>query len=83
MYSNNQSAIESMRNCLVKFINQKGFHNQFKAVRKLGKGNFASVYEVSHLETGKRYAVKAFSKANVFSVQNGRESLMNELSVMR
>jgi hypothetical protein len=31
---------------LSKLINQKGFHELFKPIKKLGKGNFASVYEV-------------------------------------
>ena len=49
LYSQNQASLQYMRNYLSKYLNQKGFHNQFKAVRKLGKGNFASVYEVCHL----------------------------------
>lgn len=72
-----------MRQHLGKFINQKGFHAQFKPIKKLGKGNFASVYEVIRLEDGKKFAVKAFSKANTFSSPNGKESLINELTVMR
>lgn len=32
------------RNILRKFINQVGFHEQFKPIKKIGKGNFASVY---------------------------------------
>lgn len=29
---------------LEKRINQKGFHEMFKPIKKLGKGNFATVY---------------------------------------
>lgn len=29
---------------LGKKINQKGFHEMFKPIKKLGKGNFATVY---------------------------------------
>jgi hypothetical protein len=36
-----------MRTQLSRFINQRGFHNHFKPIRKLGKGNFASVYQVT------------------------------------
>lgn len=66
-----------------RFINQKGFHSQFKPVKKLGKGNFASVYQVIRVEDGKKFAVKAFSKANTYNSENGKESLINELSIMR
>lgn len=55
----------------------------FKPIKKLGKGNFASVYEVERLTDSKKFAVKAFSKQNTFAAKNGKESLMNELSIMR
>lgn len=64
-------------------INQTGFHQLFKPHRKLGKGNFASVYEVERLADGAKFAVKAFSKQACFSSKNGKESLVNELAVMR
>ena len=44
----------------------------FKPLKKLGKGNFASVYEVERLTDLKRFAVKAFSKLNSFSAKNGK-----------
>lgn len=66
-----------MRVMLSRLINQKGFHAQFKPVKKLGKGNFASVYQVIRAEDGKKFAVKAFSKANTYSSENGKESLVN------
>ena len=43
-------------------LNQRGFHEQFKAKKRIGKGNFASVYLVEKVEEGRSYAVKAFSK---------------------
>lgn len=55
----------------------------FKPLKKLGKGNFASVYEVERVTDGRRFAVKAFSKQGCFSNKNGKESLINELSLMR
>lgn len=49
----------------------------FKPIKKLGKGNFASVYEVERLTDGSKYAVKAFSKQSCFAAKNGKESLIN------
>ena len=49
---------------LSKIINQLGFHNTFKPLRKLGKGGFATVYEVERVTDGKLFAVKAFAKQN-------------------
>lgn len=36
---------EKWASVLGKRMNQKGFHEMFKPIRKLGKGNFATVYE--------------------------------------
>ena len=55
----------------------------FKPIRKLGKGNYATVYEAERLTDNKSFAVKAFSKQNTYCATNGKESLINELSIMR
>jgi serine/threonine protein kinase len=49
---------------LNRYLNQLGFHKLFKPVRKLGKGGFATVYEVERQTDGKHFAVKAFAKQN-------------------
>jgi calcium-dependent protein kinase len=55
----------------------------FKPIKKLGKGNFATVYEAERMTDQQRFAVKAFSKQNSYSAKNGRESLINELNILR
>jgi calcium-dependent protein kinase len=37
-----------------------------KASKKIGKGNFASVYLTQRIEDGKSFAVKAFSKESAY-----------------
>ena len=61
-----------LRNFLASRINQRGFHELFKPIKKIGKGNFASVYLVIKHENQKKYAVKAFSKEGTYSEQNGK-----------
>ena len=39
----------------------------FRPIRKIGKGNFASVYLAERYEDSKMVAVKAFSKQALFS----------------
>ncbi len=60
-----------------KRLNLRGFHEIFKPIKKVGKGNFASVYLVVKHEDKKKYAVKAFSKEGTYSEDKGKESLIN------
>lgn len=61
------SDLENWREILKGKLNQRGFHEQFKPLKKIGKGNFASVYLAQKLEDGNHYAVKAFSKEAAYS----------------
>ena len=49
----------------------------------IGKGSFARVYLVENKETLEQFAVKAFAKEYLLSQQKGRESLINEIELMR
>ena len=55
----------------------------FKPIRKLGKGNFATVYQAKRVTDQQHFAVKAFSKQNSYSSKNGKESLISELTILR
>jgi serine/threonine protein kinase len=47
---------------LKKLINQCGFHDQYTAEKKLGKGSQAIVYLSKRNSDQKMFAVKAFEK---------------------
>lgn len=51
----------------------------------MGKGGFATVYEVERNSDLKHFAVKAFSKQNTLNSpnQNQRLNLLNEIAIMR
>ncbi|CAD8192997.1 unnamed protein product [Paramecium octaurelia] len=68
---------------LGKRINQYGFHHLFKVFKRIGKGNFASVYLAERVEDGQQMAIKAFSKSVAYAEENGKEGLMNEIKLMR
>jgi hypothetical protein len=63
----NLKALIVWRDILGSKLNQRGFHEIFKPIKKIGKGNFATVYLVIKHEDGKKYAVKAFSKEAAYS----------------
>lgn len=64
-------------------LNQRGFHEQFKPYKKIGKGNFATVFLVKKTENKTYYAVKAFAKEAAYSEDKGKECLIKEIEVMR
>ena len=50
---------------------------------ELGKGSYGQVFKVKNIENKKQYAVKAFSKEKAYSEELGKQSLINEIEVMR
>ena len=75
--------LQACREILKNKINQRGFHEQFKPKKRIGKGNFASVYLAEKLEVGKSFAIKAFSKEAAYSEDKGKECLIKEIEIMR
>jgi len=53
-----------------KYIVQLGFHNLFKALRKIGKGMTACVYHAQCFSTGKDVAIKSFKRSAYFTSEN-------------
>ena len=46
-----------------KYIVQLGFHTAFKAIKKIGKGMTACVYNALSFATGKEVAIKSFKRS--------------------
>lgn len=68
---------------LTRSCNLSGFHQHYKAKKKIGKGSFASVYLVDELNSGQKFAVKAFCKEVAYQEATGEESIRNEIGIMR
>ncbi|CAD8128619.1 unnamed protein product [Paramecium sonneborni] len=79
----NEKVIVQWREFLQSRINQWQFHQLFRVFKKIGKGNFASVYLAERIEDGVQMAIKAFSKQAAYAEENGKEAIVNELSIMR
>ena len=83
MLSADSKIIKSWRSFLRAKINQWSFHNMFAVEKKIGKGNFATVYLAERLEDNQPMAIKAFSKAAAYDEENGKEAIINEIQIMR
>jgi serine/threonine protein kinase len=53
-----------------KYIVQLGFHNLFKAHKKIGKGMTASVYNAVSFVSNKEVAIKSFKRNVYFASEN-------------
>ena len=62
---------------------QTDFHDTYEPIKMLGRGSFACVYLVRNKETGKKFAVKSFTKQSIKEQSRGIESLKNEISILK
>ncbi|KRX11222.1 Protein kinase-like domain [Pseudocohnilembus persalinus] len=62
---------------------QTTFHDEFMVTKMIGKGSFAKVYLATKKENNLQYAIKAFNKEFMLAQHKGKESLINEIVVMR
>jgi hypothetical protein len=51
---------------------QLNFHPQFRAIRRIGRGVTACVYEAIRLRDQKQVEIKSFKKSVYFSSDNGK-----------
>lgn len=83
LYTNDSSVYKTWKNVLIYRCIQSTFHEEFIVTKMIGKGSFAKVYLASKKSQNIQYAIKAFNKEFMASQHKGKESLVNEVSVMR
>jgi len=83
LWAESETQFLEWRSYLCKAFLQCDFHQKFNTIKMIGKGSFARVYLVEEKGTKQRFAVKAFSKEYLLSQPKGKQSLVNEIQVMR
>ncbi len=58
---------------------QLGFHTAFKAIKKIGKGMTACVYNAISFATGREVAIKSFKRSVYFAQENGNGKVLIRL----
>eukprot|EP01015_Nassula_variabilis_P025207 TRINITY_DN488_c0_g1_i23.p1 TRINITY_DN488_c0_g1~~TRINITY_DN488_c0_g1_i23.p1 ORF type:complete len:558 (+),score=114.53 TRINITY_DN488_c0_g1_i23:107-1780(+) len=82
-FVNNKQQFEAFYGQLRKYCINTDFDNQYEMVSMVGQGSTANVYVAVNKQDQKKYAVKSFNKQIVLSEQKGRESLVNEINIIR
>ena len=77
--SKHQDDLDVWKQHLKTKLNQRGFHEQYRAIKKIGQGNFAKVYHVVNISSSTFFAAKCFSKSTLYEGKNGKRSLINEV----
>jgi serine/threonine protein kinase len=67
---------------LLKYITRRDFHEFFRPLRKIGRGNFATVYLAEDVRGCRKVAVKAFMKEVSYKGE-GKPAIENEIKLMR
>ncbi len=78
-----EKQFEQLQTIFATVFLQSNFHIKFNAIKMIGKGSFARVYLVEDKKTMLKFAVKAFSKEYLLSQKKGKESLINEINIMK
>ena len=83
LYAEDETTFQEWRSRFARVFVQSDFHSKFSTLKMIGKGSFARVYLVENKESKERFAVKAFSKEFLLGQSKGKDSLINEMNVMR
>lgn len=85
LFAKHNALVEIWIRHLAQHLNQYGFHRNYRPIKKIGKGGFATVYEVERVTDKKHFAVKAFSKQSTLKSADPshRLNLLNEIQMLR
>jgi len=84
-YCQDKQTADNWADALKKVCVLISFHDDYKAIKMIGRGSFAKVYLVESKTNGKSFAVKAFTKESmaVSNKANAKPSMLNEIEIMR
>jgi len=84
-FSDDEEVVQNWITALKTVCIFTSFHEEYKAIKMIGKGSFAKVYLVESKSTNKNFAVKAFTKESlvISNKNNARPSMINEIDIMR
>lgn len=83
MYVRTREDMEMLKQALWGQVINTNLYEDFRINEKIGSGGFGKVFRMTRISDERKFAGKAFSKAQLLSKLRGKSSLFNEISLMR
>lgn len=83
LYANSAEEYQQWLAAFTSVLIRTDFHTRFTVAKIIGSGAFANVYESTEKATEKKFAVKGFNKSFLEQESKGKQSLWNEIQVMK
>ncbi|CAD8131531.1 unnamed protein product [Paramecium pentaurelia] len=81
-FGTNEQLRELKQKCAL-YVFQVKIQDEYQAESILGKGSYATVLELSNLQTQKQYAAKCIDQQRINEKKNGYKQLLQEIETMR
>ncbi|CAK89787.1 unnamed protein product (macronuclear) [Paramecium tetraurelia] len=81
-FGEDQTLRELKKNVSNLFFQAK-VQEEYMAQQVIGQGNYALVLELQHLHSDQRFASKCIDKKKVQAIEQGEQSVQNEIKIMR
>ncbi|KAM3143589.1 hypothetical protein pb186bvf_004351 [Paramecium bursaria] len=82
-YMGDEAVLQELKNYLKKLFFQARVQDEYLALQVIGQGNYALVLELKHLHSDRKYAAKCIDKKKLETIENGMDSVINEILIMR
>lgn len=83
LFAKSRDELNAWMAALSKVAVRADFHDRFEVVEMIGEGTFAQVFKIRTVNTGRCFAMKAFSKASVLANPVGIAALKKEIQTLR
>lgn len=83
LYAQNEQEYQAWIEAFTQAATRTDFHSRFTVSKIIGSGAFANVYESTEKRSQKKFAVKGFNKHYLEQQTRGKESLWNEICILK
>ncbi|CAD8111067.1 unnamed protein product [Paramecium sonneborni] len=82
-YYGEDDVLRELKKHISKLFFQAKVQEEYLALQVIGQGNYALVLELQHLHSNQKFASKCIDKKKLQTIEQGMESVLNEISIMR